>query len=78
MNKITINGKEYNAPLRAKPAIDSEYFVANLVENKVIKYNFDDIDFENKWVNNNVCFATEKDAHAVLTAFQNILRGGDK
>ena len=72
---IIIKDKEYTAPLREPPTMMAEYRVIDIKTNSVSQKYWDNEDCEKQWLKNNSCFATEEDAHAVLNAIQEILRG---
>lgn len=72
---ITIDGKEYVAPLREPPAIGTNYWKICFADNKTPRYEWHNQNYENEWLKNRTCFATEEDARAVLNALQAILKG---
>jgi hypothetical protein len=70
---ITINGKEYNAPLRVEPEIGSIYWV-------IYRYHasmqvWDGYDVDKKRLQYGEVFASKEDCQAVADALNAILRG---
>jgi hypothetical protein len=75
---ITINNKEYPAPLRIAPEQGSYYYFMDVSNNEVDKnkwHGTGTFDFDYKYLGLGVCFATQEDAQAVLDAILEILRG---
>lgn len=75
---ITINGKEYNAPLNVDPEFQNKYwFVANHnVKMVADNYTWNGDTFDMSCLKNNNCFATQEDCQAVADAFNAILASG--
>jgi len=73
---ITINGKEYAAPLRVAPELGTKYFwYSSICGVKNDIWGNDPVD--NQRLAANMVFATEQDCKAVADAFNAILRGYD-
>jgi hypothetical protein len=74
---ITINGKEYNAPLRDSKGIDGEYVYLDLNSSDFFASISDwDNDFcDNKRLNAGLIFSSSEDCQAVANAFNAILHG---
>jgi hypothetical protein len=71
---ITINGKEYNAPMNVAPEVGSQYWALYMWDTaKQFEWNVSRHDF-NLLLQNRV-FATKEDCQAVCNAFNEILEG---
>jgi hypothetical protein len=77
---ITINGKEYAAPLRVAPNLDTEYWTVCFCNGAFMAYEsiWENHRIDNGRFNAKNCFATHEDCQAVADAFSAILRGDDK
>jgi hypothetical protein len=73
---ITINGKEYNAPMNTAPAMGTKYHILNLFgKNWIDSWTGSKQDINR--LNSCRAFETAADCQAVADAFETILRGAE-
>jgi hypothetical protein len=70
---ITINVKEYNAPMRTAPGVGTEYWYID--DCSVYSCHWYNDNYDNLRLNENRCFAHKKDCKAVADAITEFLRG---